>query len=205
LTARLRARDVFINCPFDTGYRSIFRAIVFAINDLGFVVRCALEVDDAGEVRLTKILRLIGQCAYGVHDISAVGLSAQSGLPRFNMPLELGLDLGCRWFGSKAQRTKSCLILDTEPYRYRASVSDISGQDIHVHGGDPDRAIVEVRDWLVNASRARRMPGGAEIVARYTRFRRDLPRMCRALKRREQDLTFFDYSEMVSVWLREAR
>ena len=40
---------------------------------LGFVARCALEVDDASELRLDKIMRIIGQCAYGVHDISSVG------------------------------------------------------------------------------------------------------------------------------------
>jgi hypothetical protein len=46
-------------CPFDTGYQPIFNAVAFAVYDLGFVARCALEDDDAGEVRLTRIQRII--------------------------------------------------------------------------------------------------------------------------------------------------
>ena len=35
--------SVFINCPFDDDYRSLFRALVFAIEACGFGARCALE------------------------------------------------------------------------------------------------------------------------------------------------------------------
>jgi hypothetical protein len=169
---RLRARDVFINCPFDANYKPIFDAIVFTVRDLGFEARCALEIDDASEIRLDKVMRIIGQCAYSVHDISSVGLGSETNLPRFNMPLELGLDLGCKRFGSGAQRMKACLILDSEPYRYRTSISDISGQDIHSHKGEPERAIAEVRNWLAGASRIKGSAGGTEIAARYRRFRK---------------------------------
>jgi len=110
------------------------------------------------------------QCAYGVHDISSVGLSTRTNLPRFNMPLELGLYLGCKRFGGGAQRKKACLIPDTDPYRYRAFISDISGQDIHSHRGDPKRAIAEVRNWLANVSMTKGLPGGADIAARHARF-----------------------------------
>jgi hypothetical protein len=202
---RLRSRDVFINCPFDDNYRPIFDAIVFAVSDLGFIPRCALEIDDASEIRLDKVMNIIGQCSYSVHDISSVGLGSETNLPRFNMPLELGLDLGCKRFGRGAQRLKKCLILDSEPYRYRASISDISGQDIHSHKGEPERAIAEVRNWLASDSMARGLPGGAEIAIRYGRFRKDLPKTCRKLKRRPKDLTFADFSEMVEIWLEEAR
>jgi hypothetical protein len=85
---------------------AIFDAIVFVVYYLGFVARCALEVDDASEARLAKITRIIRQCTYGVHDISFVGLDPGSNLPRFNMPLELGLYLGCQPFGSEAQQKK---------------------------------------------------------------------------------------------------
>lgn len=91
MPTRLRSKDVFINCPFDTGYRPILTAIVFAIHDLGFVARSALERDDGGEVRLSKIEGIIEQCKFGIHDLSAVELDTSTHLPRFNMPLELGL------------------------------------------------------------------------------------------------------------------
>ena len=201
----LRQKDVFINCPFDETYRPLFRAIVFAIYDLGFVARCSLELDDATAVRLDTIMRIIGQCAYGIHDISSVGLSTSTNLPRFNMPLELGLFLGCKGFGGAAQRRKACLILDSDPYRYRASISDISGQDIHSHQNKPKRVIAEVRNWLASASATTGLPGGAEIASRYARFGADLPGICKQLKRRSKDLTFLDFSEMVGIWLKAAR
>ena len=198
---RLSNKDVFINCPFDDTYQPIFEAIVFAVYSLGFQARCSPEIDDAGEARLAKITRIIEECSYGIHDISCVALGEATNLPRFNMPLELGLFLGCKLFGKRAQHKKASLILDSDLYRYRASMSDISGQDIHSHQGEPKCAIGEVRDWLAHVSKTKGLPGGAEIVGRYVRFVKDLPTMCKALKRRARDLTFADFSEMVEFWL----
>src|SRR5688572_1615939 len=144
MAVRIRSNHIFINCPLDASYQPVFHAIVFAAFDLGFVPRCALEVDDSSQNRLEKIMRMIEECRYGVHDISAVTLGAGTNLPRFNMPLELGLYLGCKRYGDKRQHRKPCLVLDSDPYRYRNSISDIAGQDIHAHGGEPERAIVEV-------------------------------------------------------------
>src|SRR5262249_40381464 len=42
-------RDVFINCPFDSAYRSFFYAIIYTVIRSGFRPRCALEMDDATE------------------------------------------------------------------------------------------------------------------------------------------------------------
>jgi hypothetical protein len=68
---RKRAPDaVFVNCPFDTSYRSMFDAIVFTVIALRFDVRCALERDTGTEERLGKIARAIGECRFGIHDIS---------------------------------------------------------------------------------------------------------------------------------------
>ena len=164
--SRVRSDHVFINCPFDPGYRAILDGIVFAICNLGFVARCALEDDDGGEIRLSKIERIIEACKFGIHDLSAVALDPVIDLPRFNMPLELGLFLGCKRFGANAQQKKKCLILDSDRYRYRNFISDIAGQDIHTHGGQPREAIIEVRNWLAGASGRRLLPGGAEVAVR---------------------------------------
>ena len=91
--------NVFINCPFDPNYKQLFDAMVFAIHDCGFIPRCALEEDDASEVRIDKIYNIIADCRYGIHDISRTQLDAASGFPRFNMPLELGIFLGAKKFG----------------------------------------------------------------------------------------------------------
>jgi hypothetical protein len=84
------AKQVFINCPFDEGYHHLFRAIVFTIVSAGFTPRCALEFDDANTLRLNGIMDIMRECDYGIHDISRVELDAVNGLPRFNMPFELG-------------------------------------------------------------------------------------------------------------------
>ena len=84
MPTHLRSNHVFINCPFDAGYRPIFNAIVFTVYDVGLVARCALEDDDAADFRLSKIERIIEECKFGISDLSAVALDAGTGLPRFN-------------------------------------------------------------------------------------------------------------------------
>ena len=126
-------------------------------------------------------------------------------LPRFNMPLELGLFLGCKRFGEDAQRRKAALILDVEQYRYQAFISDISGQDIHAHNGEPEDAIREVRRWLAVASKRKGLPGGADIVNRYRRFRADLHDLCRAARLEPDELTFKDLTRLIVGWLRTNR
>lgn len=202
---RLRSSHVFINCPFDHAYRPIFNAITFCVYDLGFVARCALEEDDAGEFRLSKIERIIEECRFGINDLSAVALDVATGLPRFNMPLELGLFFGCKRFGPPNQSKKRVLVLDSAPYRYRQFISDISGQDIHVHNGDPERAIREVRDWLQATSKRSGLPGGGEVVAHHRRFQADLPSICTELALEPDGLTFLDLSAAITDWLRTNR
>ena len=82
----------------------MFGLLVFAVMACGHVARNALEIDDAGRAHFGKIADLIGQCRYGIHDISRTDASSRGGLPRFNMPLELGLFLGALHYGSDAQR-----------------------------------------------------------------------------------------------------
>lgn len=183
----------------------MFDAIMFAITDLGFVARAAREEDDGGEFRLAKIQRIIEQCRYGVHDISAVKLDSRHRLPRFNMPLELGLFLGCKRYGSVRQRYKVSLIFDADPYRYQIFISDIAGQDIHAHGNDVKTAISELRTWLATASKRTRLPGGKDIFDRYTRFQADLPALCGDLKLEPAEVTFKDLRQMMAAWLKQNR
>lgn len=111
--------SIFFNCPFDQPYKPIFDALIFTAFDCGYVPRCALEIDDAGQVRIEKILALIRSCRLGVHDISRTELDSANQLPRFNIPFELGLFVGAARFGIRDQRGKVCLILDREWYRFQ--------------------------------------------------------------------------------------
>lgn len=194
---------VFINCPFDAGYRPIFDAIVFAVHDCGYIARCSLEVTDASQVRIERISAIIASCRFGIHDISRTELDPTTQLPRFNMPLELGMFLGAKRFGSAKHKTKTCLILDVERYRYQKFVSDIAGQDIAAHSGSPDEAIKAVRNWLSAATvRLVKIPGGDTIARRYARFRDELPAMCERLQFTVDELTFSDYVLQVEEWLK---
>ena len=194
--------NVFINCPFDSAYKPLFDAIIFAVHDCGFIPRCALEEDDASEVRIDKIYNIIADCRYGIHDISRTELDKNSGFPRFNMPLELGIFLGAKKFGIEEQKRKKCLILDTEQYRYQKFVSDIAGQDIQAHNDIPKTVITVVRNWLRNASRRETIPGGSIIWRRYRDFRRDLPRTAQECQLTVEDLIFNDYTLVVTRWLK---
>ena len=133
--------NVFINCPFDSDYKPLFDAMVFVIHDCGFIARCALEEEDASQVRIDKIYGIIETCRYGIHDISRTELDENSGFPRFNMSLELGVFLGAKKFGIVEQKRKKCLILDKEPYRYQQFISDIAGQDIQAHNNDVETIV----------------------------------------------------------------
>lgn len=197
------ARRVFINCPFDAEYRPLFHAMVFAVHDCGFRAHCALEAEDSGEERIRKIKRIIRECGCGIHDISRVQLDAANRLPRFNMPLELGLFLGAQEYGSGEQRLKRSLVLDTEPYRYQKFCSDIAGQDIRAHHDHPHRVVGAVRAMLSTTLDGRaRVPGETTIHRRYTQFRAELPVMCRRGHLKVAELQFVEFRYFVEEWLR---
>src|SRR5215213_8832766 len=172
------AESVFLNVPFDRQYQKLFHALVFTVHECGFVARCALESDDGSQIRLEKLYSIIEQCPLGVHDLSRTSLDRVNRLPRFNMPLELGIYLGAKRYGVRQQKRKSCLILDRDRYRYQKFCSDISGQDIRAHNNTAEDAIAAVRNWLRAARPNQRMPGANTIATRYVQFRLDFPTMC---------------------------
>ena len=194
--------DVFINCPFDSEYAEFFRALIFTIYACGFRPRSAREADDAGEPRIEKLYRLIDECRYGIHDLSRTDLDAVSGLPRFNMPLELGIFLGARRYGGTVQKLKRVLILDVDQFRYQKFISDLAGMDIHQHRGDPMRALRETRDWLATVSR-RALRSGDRIARLYEAFLADLPDLARALEFDPDRVTYVDFERFAVEWLLE--
>ena len=196
--------NVFINCPFDDDYRPIFDALVFAIHDCGFRARCALEEADSGNIRMTKLYDIIRECRYGIHDLSRTELSVDTALPRFNMPLELGVFLGASVYGSSKQKNKRCLILDRERYRYQQYISDLAGQDPKAHGDDPVKAIACVRNWLSHhAPEGVMLPGGKMIAERYHRFEATLPDILEEAGIEPAELIYNDYTTFLVQWLDE--
>ncbi len=163
------ARNVFINCPFDPDYIPILRSIVFSVLYLGFEPRIASETLDSGEPRVTKLIQLISSSKYAIHDLSRLKATKRGELFRLNMPFELGLDVGCRAFKGGKWSKKKCLILEAEKYRYQAAISDMSNSDIAVHGNDPEAALREVRNWLVQQVRVE-APGPTALWSEFLEF-----------------------------------
>jgi hypothetical protein len=178
---------------------------VFTIIRSGYNPRCALETDDGAQNRFEKICEIIAQCRLGVHDISKIGLDKKSRLPRFNMPLELGVFLAAKRFGGQKQKAKRCLIFDSDPYRYQAFISDIAGQDIHSHSGKLELLIKETASWLRADSKNPAIPGGQIISAEYGQFMRNLPKICKDRKLATTELTYADFATLAAEWVAQLR
>jgi hypothetical protein len=88
------------------------------------------------------------------------------------MPLELGIDVGCRLFSRSPQTLKRCLILEEQRYRCQAAISDLSGSDIAVHPGNPEDLATEVRNWLSSKARIP-APGPARVWTAFLEFMSD--------------------------------
>jgi len=196
------SKSVFINCPFDDRFKPILRAIVFAVISSGYYARCALDATDSAEVRVAKIAAMIGECDWGIHDLSRVEIGV-SGLPRFNMAMELGLHLGARLLGEGRHRRKRALILDAERHRYQAALSDIGGQDIEAHGNDPEQAIRCVRNWLseYRSHGVLPLPGAAAMQADYRQFQAEAGALLAPRRLDFNDLTHSDFIFAVRDWI----
>jgi hypothetical protein len=79
-------RNVFVNCPFDEAYLPLLRPILFVTLYLGLTPRIALENLDSGRPRIEKIIALIEQSKYAVHDLSRMQAERAGEYYRLNMP-----------------------------------------------------------------------------------------------------------------------
>jgi len=198
-------KNVFINCPFDSAYLSLLRPIVFCVYRLGFQPRIASERLDGGEPRIEKIIELIESSKYAIHDLSRMKARKAGELFRLNMPLELGLDIGCKRFREDHCTDKKCLILETERYRYQAALSDLSNSDIAAHGDDPLEAFTAVRDWLDQEARLD-ADGPARLWDQFTDFMADNDDalVARGFSRRDIDrLPISTLMRSMETWIEE--
>jgi hypothetical protein len=202
---RFHNKDVFINCPFEEGsYSKLFNSIIFTILDCGFIPRCAKEKVDSGEERISKIQNIIEQCQFGIHDISMTTLDSVTNLPRFNMPLELGLFLGAKRYSKlRSQKAKQCLIMDKAYHNYDKSISDLSGNDIVVHDMKVSSVIHEIRNWLAHFSK-NLIPGGENIHKRYQAFQIDIPFICQKKCLNQTKLSYNDFLIITERWLKQS-
>lgn len=162
-------RSVFGNCPFDEDFAPLLQAIAFCIVDLGFFPRLAPENADNSASRLERIVDLIRNSKFGIHDLSRCKSRSAGEYARLNMPFELGIDYGCARFGDGLLATKSILILEEARYDFQKGLSDIAGWDIEAHDDDHIKAVRIVRNWLVRQAGAPPI-GSTKIQGDYLTF-----------------------------------
>lgn len=120
------------------------------------------------------------------------------------MPLELGIWLGAKRYGSKKDKLKRTLVLDRDDHRFQIFCSDIAGQDPKSHHNDASIIVRRIRNWLRNSPDYKDVafPGPEKMISRYEQFRAQLPALCRLKGLNPRDLEFNDYSNLVVGWLR---
>ena len=197
--------SVFVNCPFDADYIPLLRPLLFTLRYLGFVPRIALESTDSGEPRIQKIVSLIESSRYGIHDLSRLQAKKQGEYSRFNMPFELGVDIGCKLFRKGKWAQKRCLILEKEKYRYQIAISDLSNSDILDHNDQPEMIVKHVRNWLVQQCLGKG-PSPTQIWYAYNDFWADT----RAKLESEgftpeeiDDLSVSEFITRISEWIKQ--
>jgi len=197
-------KNVFINCPFDNPYKRLLHPILFTIIYSGLEPKIS-KLEDSGSIRLKQILKIIKESKYSIHDLSRMKSKKSGELARFNMPFELGLDLGTREIGAGQLKKKKCLILDIERYRYQAALSDMSGNDIASYGkrNQVEKIIEKIRDWFTTVLNPIQ-PSSSKLYLEYIEFISDLQIELTQLSFNKDDikkLTNSEYIHYAKKWI----
>jgi hypothetical protein len=121
------------------------------------------------------------------------------------MPFELGLDLGIREHATARLKSKKCLVIDTEKYRYQAALSDMSGSDISTYGkkNQVENIISCLRNWFIIVLKPSQ-PSSSSIYLEYTEFVSDLQTNLEDLgfsAKDIQNLTVPEYIHYAREWI----
>lgn len=165
-------RSVFLNIPYDAGFQKLYLAYIAGVSAFGLVPRATLEIPTS-ERRLDRIIALIDQCAYSLHDLSRVQIDRKApSTPRFNMPFELGLAVARKNSHSR-QRWYVC---ETVKRRVNKSLSDLDGTEVHIHEGTLIGLFSVLGDIFV---RRLRQPSVQQMDGIYRAISKSLPAILR--------------------------
>jgi len=161
--------------------------LLFCLLRLGLNPRIATERSDSGASRIDKILELVRSSRYSIHDLSRRQAQAAKEHYRLNMPFELGIDFGCRRFGSEPLSEKIFLVLEEKQYRYQAAISDLAGFDIKSHNGNASSAVRQLCNWIKDQGGFERLEA-SRVYSEYEDFRGWNLKMRRSGGATEEDL-----------------
>lgn len=199
------SNNVFINCPFDNEFKPLLKALIFELIYLGFTPKLSQTISSSS-IRINEIKELIKTCKFGIHDLSRSKAMSEGELPRFNMPYELGLDIGAFEYGTRNLKKKRILILETERYHYQKVISDIAGQDIENHDDNPKTLIVKVRNWFSANFPEDSIAGQSEIWIAYNQFVEDLNANLTDENYTEEDIQempIIDFIKFSKDWIKQ--
>jgi hypothetical protein len=197
--------NVFLNCPFDDDFRTLLQPLVFTV--LYFELEPKISrTQSSSYIRINQIKQHIRESKFGIHDLSRSKPMKRNELPRFNMPYELGLDIGCSEYGGRKYRDKRILILETERYHYQKVISDIAGQDIENHDDDPATLVRKVRNWFSTADNTTTYPRANIIWIGYNQFYDDMTRTLSAegfTAAEIEDMPISDFIKFARRWIKK--
>jgi hypothetical protein len=147
---RKRIESVFLNIPYDREFEDLYLAYIVGLTQLGLRVNVTLAIPNQG--RLEAIIDLIKESNFSIHDLSRI--KSSKGIPRFNMPLELGLALHRSHVTRGRHRV---YVFESKPYRAQRSTSDINGIDPQIHNQTPKGVMRGLRNIF-------RQPGDVTTV-----------------------------------------
>jgi len=144
--------------------------MLFTLVHVGLLPRLASERSDSLEQRIEKILRLIQECKYSIHDLSRLKSERANEFSRLNMPFELGVEYGCRRIAKNHLRTKRSLILEKKRYDIQKALSDLNGVDIKCHNNKPTETVQALQHWLIETVGLKDVESPSVIWDRFNEF-----------------------------------
>lgn len=165
-----RTPEVFLNIPYDKKFERLFLAFISGTISLGLNPRATLEITNSVR-RLDRILDLIRQCEYSVHDLSRVEVDRGAPrTPRFNMPFELGLSVALDKSGEHGKRV--WFVCESRNYRLAKSLSDLNGTDPFIHDGTIEGVLRELTNMF---GRPGKQPTVQQMRVIYRKLRSNVP------------------------------
>ncbi len=165
-----KPNSVFLNIPYDSGFRRLYLAYIVGLTQLGLEPRATLGIP-GGESRLNRIVDLIQSCRYSIHDLSRVEIDRKPpcSTPRFNMPFELGMTVTWERM-NPGQHT--WFVFESRNRRLDKSLSDLKGTDPNIHDGTVKGLMRELCNAFVLPGP---QPGVPEMMRTYIPLVRELP------------------------------
>ena len=196
----MKENAIFINCPFDDEYLPLLRALLFVSRFYGLDVKIASTDLDSKSNRLARIISLMRESKYSVHDLSKMKSVKEDEYYRMNMPFELGLDYGI------GGDEKVFLIFENEPYKLKIALSDINGWDVRPHLDNPEKLIMEFRKWIVvnrELSKTLKSYSYSDIWYKYNDFYGSFSDFMTIHNLKDEEISVIEYLEYIDSFLKD--